>query len=125
MVISSRRPSGVFYQNSSPAEPETATNQLVWKSDAWFSSLQVAGNDLLKDDQQQAYRLRLGVEGNRAISLDNEALLTPSLGLLYRYEGGDDTTGRASTWPPRCATTPPTASVWKAEVEPSSFTVRA
>ena len=84
--------SGVFYQSSqssSSVEPEAAvTNQLVWKSDAWFSSLQVAGNDLLKENLQ-AYRLRLGVEGNRAIPLANQALLTPSLGLFYRYDGGD------------------------------------
>ena len=89
--------SGVFYQSSqssSATEPEMATtNQLLWKADAWFSSLQVAGNDLLNDDQQQAYRLRLGVEGNCAIPLANQALLTPSLGLFYRYEGGDGTTG--------------------------------
>ena len=89
--------SGVLYQSSqssSSVEPAAAvTNQLVWKSDAWFSSLQVAGNDLLQDDQQQAYRLRLGVEGNRAIPLANQALLTPSLGLFYRYDGGDGTTG--------------------------------
>ena len=45
--------------------------------------------DLLNDKQSQAYRLRLGVEGNRAIPLDNAALLTPSLGLFYRYDGGD------------------------------------
>ena len=85
--------SGVFYQSresSSSVEPEAAaTNQLLWKVDAWFSSLQVARNDLLQDDQQQAYRLRLGVEGNRTIPLDNEARLTPSLGLFYRYDGGD------------------------------------
>ena len=84
--------SGVFYQSresSSSVEPDAAaTNQLLWKADAWFSSLQVAGNDLLQDNQQQAYRLRLGVEGNRAIPLDN-APLTPSLGLFYRYDGGD------------------------------------
>ena len=84
--------SGVFYQSSqssSATEPEAAaTNQLLWKADAWLSSLQVAGNDLLQDDLQ-AYRLRLGVEGNRAIPLDNAALLTPSLGLFYRYDGGD------------------------------------
>ena len=89
--------SGVFYQSSdssSATEPEAAaTNQLLWKADAWFSSLQVAGNDLLKDDLQQVYRLRLGVEGNRTIPLANHALLTPSLGLFYRYEGGDGTTG--------------------------------
>ena len=53
----------------------------------------MAGKDLPQDDQQQAYRLRLGVEGNRAIPLDNAALLTPSLGLFYRYDGGDGTTG--------------------------------
>ena len=85
--------SGILYQSSSSGEPAAATNQLLWKTDAWFSSLQVAGNDLLKDDQQQAYRLRLGVEGNRSISLDNHSLLTPSLGLFYRYEGGDGATG--------------------------------
>ena len=98
--------SGVFYQSresSSSVEPEAAaTNQLLWKADAWFSSLQVAGNDLLKDEQQQAYRLRLGVEGNRAIPLDNAALLTPSLGLFYRYEGGDGTTGSGLD-PGRCS----------------------
>ena len=89
--------SGVFYQSSQSSRATeleaAATSQLLWKADAWFSSLQVAGNDLLHDDQQQAYRLRLGVEGNRAIPLDNQALLTPSLGLFYRYEGGDGTTG--------------------------------
>ena len=53
----------------------------------------MAGNDLLNDDQQQAYRLHLGVEGNRTIPLANHALLTPSLGLFYRYDGGDGTTG--------------------------------
>ena len=84
--------SGVFYQSNN-GELVAATNQLLWKSDVWFSSLHVAGNDLLEDDQQQAYRLRLGVEGNRSISLDNHSLLTPSLGLFYRYEGGDGTTG--------------------------------
>ena len=82
--------SGVFYQSSqrsTAAESEApVTSQLLWKSDAWFSSLQVAGNDLLQDEQQQAYRLRLGVEGNRAIPLANQALLTPSLGLFYRYD---------------------------------------
>ena len=85
--------SGVFYQSresSSSVEPDAAaTNQLLWKADAWFSSLQVARKDLLNDKQSQAYRLRLGVEGNRAIPLDNAALLTPSLGLFYRYDGGD------------------------------------
>ena len=89
--------SGVFYQSSQSSRATeleaAATSQLLWKADAWFSSLQVAGKDLLHDDQQQAYRLRLGVEGNRAIPLDNQALLTPSLGLFYRYEGGDGTTG--------------------------------
>ena len=87
--------SGVFYQSSqhsTAAESEAAaTNQLVWKSDAWFSSLQAADKDLLEENQ--AYRLRLGVEGNRTIPLANQVLLTPSLGLFYRYDGGDGTTG--------------------------------
>ena len=84
--------SGILYQSNN-GEPAAASNQLLWKTDAWFSSLHVAGNDVLHDDQQQAYRLRLGVEGNRSISLDNHSLLTPSLGLFYRYEGGDGATG--------------------------------
>ena len=84
--------SGILYQSNN-GEPAAASNQLLWKTDAWFSSLHVAGNDVLHDDQQQAYRLRLGLEGNRSIILDNQALLSPSLGVFYRYEGGDGTTG--------------------------------
>ena len=84
--------SGILYQSNN-GEPAAASNQLLWKTDAWFSSLHVAGNDLLHDDQQQAYRLRLGFEGNRSITLDNHALLTPSLGVFYRYGGGDGTNG--------------------------------
>ena len=75
------------------SEAAAATSQLLWRTEAWLSSLHIAGNEVFQDDQQQAWRLRLGLEGNRRINLANAARLTPSLGLFYRYEGGDGTTG--------------------------------
>ena len=86
--------SGLLYQSGSSGEEDKGgSSQLLWKTDAWFSSMHIADDGILEDDQQQTHRLRFGLEGNRSINLANDGLLTPSLALFYRYEGGDGATG--------------------------------
>ncbi len=72
----------------------TGATAFSLKSEAWLTSLKVEDNsDLIQGLKVDANRLRLAVKGVHTLSLESGALITPSLELGVRRDGGDGETG--------------------------------
>ena len=70
------------------------TTTLMIKGEASVAQVQVAGNDHLIEQQQvNARRVRLALEGSHEQALGAGGSLTPSVELGLRYDGGDGATG--------------------------------
>ena len=74
--------------------PVLADGLLLLKAEAMVAQVRVKGNDDLIDKQRvSAQRLRLALEGSHEWALSSGGLLTPSLELGLRHDGGDGATG--------------------------------
>jgi hypothetical protein len=76
--------------------PESAGGTTVTlKGEAWQALFDLEGNGgLMQGFEVHVYRLRVGLEGSHAYQLVNNSILTPSLELGLRHDGGDGETGR-------------------------------
>ena len=73
--------------------PETGGLELAVKTDAMGVRTGTAKAPGLAATQAEVTRLRLGLEGSRAVRFENGAVLTPSVEIGVRHDGGDAETG--------------------------------
>ena len=69
------------------------TTSLRLKGEGSVAQLDIEGGDLISPLTSDVQRLRLALEGSYARTLDSGGMLTPSLELGVRHDGGDAVTG--------------------------------
>ena len=73
--------------------PETGGFELAVKTDAMGVRTSTAKAQGLEAEQAEVTRLRLGLEGSRPFRFEGGAILTPSMEIGVRHDGGDAETG--------------------------------
>ena len=75
-----------------PSQPENGL-QLALRSDVMWVGMDTAATAGMAETEAEVTRLRLALEGSRAIPLDHGGSLVPSLEIGLRQDGGDAETG--------------------------------